>query len=99
MFRYDLTNKANEDLNNIWNYTFEEWSEIQADKYYFELLNCCQFLAENQNFGKNYEDIEANLFCYLLNKHIIFYQKVSKNEILIIRILHSSMDLKNRIRE
>ena len=99
MFRYDLTNKANEDLNSIWDYTFDEWSEEQADKYYFELLDCCQFLAENQDFGRNYKYIEKNLFGYVFNKPIIFYQKVSKNEILVARILHTSMDLKKRIRE
>ena len=52
MFNYELTNKAIEDLNGIWNYTFDEWSEEQADKYYFEILDCCQFIAENQDLGR-----------------------------------------------
>jgi len=47
MAEYKLTNKAVEDLSNIWEYTFEVWSENQADKYYFELLEDCQVLAEN----------------------------------------------------
>jgi toxin ParE1/3/4 len=25
------------DLNAIWNYTYSKWSEIQADKYYFQI--------------------------------------------------------------
>lgn len=33
MPKYILTNKAVEDLSTIWNYTFEVWSETQADKY------------------------------------------------------------------
>ena len=41
MTKYFLTNKANEDLDEIWEYTFDEWSEMQADKYYFEILNYC----------------------------------------------------------
>lgn len=28
-----LRQKAIDDLNDIWEYTFEEWSENQADKY------------------------------------------------------------------
>ena len=99
MANYDLTNKANEDLDKIWDHTYDEWSEEQADKYYFELIDCCQFLADNPNFGRNYEDIENELFGYLINKHIIFYQKITSENILIVRILHSSMDLKNRIKE
>ena len=32
MSKFYLTNKANEDLDEIWEYTFDEWSEMQADK-------------------------------------------------------------------
>ena len=31
---FELTKKAVEDLTEIWNYTSENWSEHQADKYY-----------------------------------------------------------------
>mgnify|MGYP000016380254 FL=1 len=99
MSKFYLTNKANDDLDEIWEYTFDEWSEMQADKYYFEILNCCQLIAENQNLGKIYSEIDNNLFGYLINKHIIFYQTISKFEILVVRILHTKMDLKSRIKE
>ena len=32
MARYRFTNKAVDDITQIWNYTFDEWSENQADK-------------------------------------------------------------------
>ena len=51
MAKYFLTNKAVEDLSKIYEYTFEFWSENQADKYYEELSNLCQLLAENQMIG------------------------------------------------
>ena len=99
MFEYHLSNKAVEDLSNIWNHTYETWSENQADKYYFELLSDCQELAENQNMGRNYDDIDENTFGFLSGQHIIFYDILNENEIEVVRILHSKMDLKNRIRE
>jgi len=34
MAEFYLTNKAIEDLNKIWNYTCNKWSEEQADKNY-----------------------------------------------------------------
>ena len=40
MARYKLTNKAVEDLAQIWNYTFNKWSENQADTYYFDVEKC-----------------------------------------------------------
>ncbi len=33
MANYILTNKAVEDLSEIWNYTFDFWSENQSEYY------------------------------------------------------------------
>ena len=97
MAKYRFTNKAVEDLTDIWNYTFDAWSEHQADLYYKMLINSCLEIAKNPSLGKNYEKIATNLFGYRTNKHIIFYSVISSEEIEIVRILHGSMDLKNRV--
>lgn len=99
MPKFNLSNKAVEDLADIWNYTYDEWSEKQADIYYEYLLNTCQELANEPKLGKKYSEIQSNLLGYLASRHIIFYQTISKIEIEIIRILHGSMDLKNRMEE
>ncbi len=96
MAKYYLTNKAVEDLADIWNYTFDEWSEKQADKYYLLLLDSCQEVAENPNLGKKYDNVTEKLLGYKSNEHILFYQIISKEEIEIIRILHGRMDLKSK---
>ncbi len=99
MAKYSITNKAVDDLTKIWDYTYEVWSENQADKYYTELLEDCQLLAENQNYGKNYDEISIEIFGYKSGQHIIFYRILSEKKIEITRFLHSRMDLKNRIQE
>ena len=99
MANYYLTNKAVEDLTNIWNYTFEKWSEKQADKYYTMLIDNCQEIADNPELGKNYDRIISTLFGMRTIRHIIFYRKISIDKVEITRILHESMDLKKRILE
>lgn len=99
MAEYRITNKAVEDLSDIWNYTLDVWSEKQADLYYEMLINFCQEIAENPEFGKNYDEIIENLYGFKANSHIIFYRILSEDVIEIVRILHGSMDLKNRIQE
>jgi len=42
MSKFTLTNKAVEDLSDIWNYTFDQWSERQADIYYQMLIENCR---------------------------------------------------------
>ena len=61
MAKYFLTNKAVKDLNDIWEYTFDKWSENQADKYYQLILDNCQEVAESPILGKKYEGIATNL--------------------------------------
>lgn len=99
MANYLLTNKALEDLSKIYEYTFEFWTENQADKYYFELIEYFEMLAENPNIGKVFEEVDSNIFRFLANKHLIFYRILSKDEIEIERILGADMDLKNRFAE
>ncbi|WP_162419584.1 type II toxin-antitoxin system RelE/ParE family toxin [Cyclobacterium roseum] len=99
MAEYKLTNKAVDDLNEIWDYTADEWSEEQADKYYNMLLNSCQDIANNPGLGKNYDGITTDLFGLKANQHIIFYRKTNTIQIEITRILHGRMDLKNRLTE
>lgn len=36
-----LRQKAIDDLNDIWSFTFDKWSEKQADKYYATLKLAC----------------------------------------------------------
>jgi toxin ParE1/3/4 len=99
MPEFSLTNKAVADLSKNWDYTYEVWSENQADKYYFELLADCQELAEGQTLGKNYDEINKEIFGFNSGQHLIFYRILNAKEIEITRILHSRMDLKNRIQE
>ena len=99
MANYIFTNKAVEVLSKIWDYTFEVWSETQADRYYYMLIDSCQELADDKLSGKNYPEIEKDTFGFRVGQHIIFYKKLKSNKIEIARILHSRMDLKSRIGE
>lgn len=97
MHSYYLTNQAVEDLSLIWEFTFENWSETKADKYYNSLIATCNTIAQNPDLGKNYEGITKKLFGLKTNRHIIFYRIISFDEVEITRILHERMDLKTRI--
>ncbi len=99
MANYILTNKAVDDLSEIWNYTYDVWSEKQADKYYNMLLEYCKELADKPGLGKNYNEINDDILGFKASHHIIFYKKIKEDKIEIVRILHNKMDLKSRIQE
>lgn len=97
MAKYYFTNRALEDLTEIWDYTVEEWSENQAEKYYNLIMPTCMDLASNPQLGKPYDILSLNALGYKCGEHIIFYREILKNEIEIERVLHGMMDLKNKI--
>lgn len=99
MAKVVLRQKAIDDLADIWNFTFEQWSENQADKYYATLKLDCKEIGENPYLGREYAEIKRNLLGLRSGKHIIFYQIISNDKIEIIRILHERMDLKNKLKE
>ncbi|MBK9329496.1 MAG: type II toxin-antitoxin system RelE/ParE family toxin [Sphingobacteriales bacterium] len=99
MASFTLTIKAVQDLSSIWDYTVDTWSEKQADIYYFMLLDSCQDLADGKVAGKNYPEIDIQIFGFKAGQHILFYRNIRKEKIEIVRILHGRMDLKSRIQE
>lgn len=99
MASYTLTKKAVLDLSAIWDYTVETWSEKQADNYYFMLLDTCQDLANGKVSGKIYPEMNAEILGFRAGQHLLFYRKINHDKVEIVRILHTQMDLKNRIQE
>ncbi|MFT3796527.1 type II toxin-antitoxin system RelE/ParE family toxin [Flavobacterium sp.] len=97
MAKYHFTNRALNDLIDIWDYTVEEWSQNQAEKYYNLIMASCMDLANNPQLGKSYKITSIDILGYKCGEHIIFYREISKNEIEVARVLHGMMDLKSKI--
>lgn len=99
MANFKLTKRAVEDLSGIWNYTYDNWSENQADIYYQLLVDSFNEIADRPTIGRDYSGIIDKLKGLKVGKHIVFYQQLTEQSIEIIRILHEQMDLRNRMIE
>lgn len=97
--KYLISEKASEDIEKIWLYTFENWSLEQADRYYNLILDEIEFIAENFESGISINFIKKGYRASKVKSHIIFYRKSKNNLIEIIRVLHHRMDIENRINE
>jgi toxin ParE1/3/4 len=98
MAKFNLSNKAVDDLAQIWNYTVDTWSENQADNYYQMLIDTCSEIANNPDSGKYYDKIVGGLCGHKAGRHIVFYIKVNSNEIDVFRVFHEQMDLPSRLK-
>ena len=99
MAKYLLTSRAIDDLSEIWVYTYEVWSESQADRYYELLTNSFQEIVQSPGLGKKYDEIDKAIFGLRIGKHIVFCRVAQSGDIEILRILHQRMDLKNKTDE
>jgi len=97
MAKFYLTNKAVQDLEDIWNYTVENWSKNQAELYYSLLIDSCQEIAHNPTLGKSYQVVEKYVLAFKTGQHILFYRIVTEKQVEIVRILHGMMDMKNHL--
>ncbi|TXH21208.1 MAG: type II toxin-antitoxin system RelE/ParE family toxin [Chitinophagaceae bacterium] len=96
--KYKISNEAQDDLENIWLYTFNTWSKEQADRYYNLILDEIEFIADNPNSGKDYSHVRKGYLRSRVKSHFIFYKINSKENLVeIIRILHQQMDIENRL--
>ncbi|MFN7261294.1 MAG: type II toxin-antitoxin system RelE/ParE family toxin [Cyclobacteriaceae bacterium] len=96
---YKISNQALIDLEQIWLYTFENWSIEQADRYYNLLISEMEYVSQNQESGKSMNHIKNGYRASKVKSHLIFYKTSSESEIEIIRILHERMDIENRLKE
>jgi toxin ParE1/3/4 len=97
--KYIISEKANQDIENIWLYTYENWSLEQADRFYNLILDEIEFIVENFESGKSVDYIKKGYRTSLVKSHIIFYKKSKSNIVEIIRVLHQRMDIENRIND
>jgi toxin ParE1/3/4 len=89
---FKISLDADIDLEDIYDYTFDNFGEKQAIKYLLELETLFSLLVENPLIGKVRSEIKVGLFSFPKDSHIIFYRIMTGN-IRIVRVLHGSKDL------
>lgn len=99
MAEYIISEKALEDLNNIWIYTAKNWSVKQANRYYNLIVDEIEYVSENFETTKDFGNVRKNYRYSKVKSHLVFYKKTENTEMEIVRILHEKMDIKNRIND
>jgi toxin ParE1/3/4 len=89
--RIHVRESAESDLVGIWQYSFEQWGELQADKYLDELDSGIRKLADNPESGLKRDHVRAGYRALIVGSHAVYYT-VTPDTVHIIRVLHGRMD-------
>lgn len=94
---YNISPKARLDLIAIWEFTKENWSVQQADRYYQIIVDKFLEISSRPDLGRSYDDLRSGYRGVTIKSHIIFYRIPNPNSVEIVRVLHQRMDYKSRI--
>ncbi|PLX05782.1 MAG: type II toxin-antitoxin system RelE/ParE family toxin [Marinilabiliales bacterium] len=98
--KYKISLLASQDLENIWFYTFENWSAEQADRYLNLILDEIEYVAKKPKSGIDCSSVRKGYYKTKIKSHLIFYKIEKKSNIVeIIRVLHQMMDIENRLND
>ena len=97
MRRFDLTKSAQADLRSIAKFTQNRWGLRQRNSYLKEVDQVFRSLTKNPLMGKACDEIREGYRKLPHGAHVIYYKQPSEDEILIVRILHATMDVDSSI--
>jgi toxin ParE1/3/4 len=90
---YNLSPLAQLDLDQISNYTADNWGREQAKNYSREFTRCFELLAKKPIKGRSCPEVRQGYYKYKSGSHFIFY-RLNDSGIDIFRILHERMDFR-----
>lgn len=88
-----LSCKAKNDLLNIARHTQKHWGREKRNQYLKSFDNTFLVIDKNPNIGKPSDYIKDAYRKLPHLQHVIYYKILEDNSILIVRILHQSMDV------
>ena len=87
---------AEDDLAEIWLYSFKEWGTARADQYIDELCAAIEQLAGHPELGARRDELRPGYRCLRVNRHLVFYT-VSPEQVWIVRVLHGRRDAQQHL--
>ncbi len=97
MMKIVLSNEADNDLEEIYEYTRSNFSIQQANVYLNKLISQIERLGRYPNLGMKRAELTNNIKSLIIESHVVFY-KILKDSILVVRILHHSRDFPKHIK-
>lgn len=97
MTRATISNRALADLKDIVNYSVVTWGENQAFSYREELGAVIDRLGDFPERGRRQPKLGQNIHRLVHESHVLIYQRVSDNEVVVLRVVHGNRRLTRRL--
>lgn len=93
---YVLSPRAQQDIDDIWEYTVEHWNVRQAEIYLRQIQRAIETVATEPKIARSCDDIRPGYWKYPAGQHVLFFRVTDKG-INVVRVLHSRMDFERHL--
>ncbi|MCD8541113.1 MAG: type II toxin-antitoxin system RelE/ParE family toxin [Leadbetterella sp.] len=98
MTKIHLTSRALDDIQEIYDYSLDEWGEQTALKYIQTFEDAFSLLQEHKGLLKVNEKISSRFRVYAVQKHFLICDIIEDN-IFVLTVKHVSMNLLEHLKE
>jgi toxin ParE1/3/4 len=95
--RLVLAPRAQRDLDDIVAYSKQQWGEAQAKRYLERIMDVTERLSAGTFPGRPADDIRQGYRKVRAGSHV-FYYRDAEAAIVVVRVLHQSMDAPRHLR-
>ena len=93
---YKLSGKAEIDLAEMYEFGIYKFGLTQAQKYFYDMHETFEVLAENMNLGRDASECIEDLKRFSYKANTIFYLQTASG-IFILRVLSHHMDYERNL--
>jgi toxin ParE1/3/4 len=83
---YRLSGQAEEDIINLYVHGALQFGTHQADRYHIGLHRTFETIAANPHVSHERPEFEPQVRIHPFGSHVIIYQVIDKDDVLILRI-------------
>ena len=92
MSQFTLAPRAKTDLEEIWEYSVDQFGFEKAEAYFRDIQRAIESVASDPRRGRACDEVRAGYFRFPAGSHMLFF-RLSDQGIDVVRILHARMDL------
>lgn len=95
MTRWRLSPKARREMMGIWNYTADHWGIEQAERYIQQIEHDLSAAAAGSPLARP----SGEYLRITSGRHVCIFRRDAEGNVLVMRVLHQSHDIPERLTE
>ena len=97
---YRVLKSASYRIDEIYNYSWDQWGEEQAKRYIEGLFECFEKIAKREVLWRAIPaEYEVAGYYTSYEKHFVYWRELSDGAVGIATVLHQSMSVRDRLQE